>query len=155
LAPGHRMIDHVPIPLLNPTTCVEHGFVYFGALNTPNPAPYWLYKDTRYLVIQSESGGPHDTAHQLVIPRAAILWLTHLVRHPFMRREGHEESFEGETLILRRNTTLTGDGITGFEIQNTSRRTGPKAQLPQRAIISDEFMHECLVPFMDGLTNGT
>ncbi|HRH76560.1 MAG TPA: hypothetical protein PK129_04355 [Cellvibrionaceae bacterium] len=149
------MIEQVPIPLLNPTTCVEHGFVYFGAWHTPNPAPYRLYKDTRYLVIQSESGEPNGTAHQLVIPRAAILWLTHLVRHPFMRREGHEESFEGETLILRRNTTLTGDGITGFEIQNTSRRTGSKAQLPQRAIISDEFMHECLVPFMDGLTNGT
>lgn len=149
------MSEHVSIPVLNPATCVEHGFIYFGAWHTPISAAYWLYKDARYLVIQSVAGEPDDTGRQLVIPRAAILWLTHLVRHPFMRREGHEESFDGETLLLRRTTTLTGDGITGFELQNLSRRIGPKSQSPQRALISDDFMHECLVPFMDGLINGT
>ncbi|HMU66001.1 MAG TPA: hypothetical protein PKE57_02570 [Cellvibrionaceae bacterium] len=154
------MIEQLPIPLLSPITCVEQGFVYFGAWHT---APYLLYKSPRYLVIQtqpsllqhglSQPSPSQNGPDQLVIPRAAIVWLSHLVRHPFMRREGHTECFEGETLTLRRSAPRDGEGTSGFEIHNTSRHTG-NTQRPQRALISDEFMHECLVPFMDGLNSG-
>lgn len=140
----------LPIPLLNPATCAGQGFVYFNAWHALTTHPYCLYKNPRYLVIQTAPKEPKRTPSQLVLPRSAMLWLTHLVRHPFMRPEGHSDRFDGESLTLRRSTCRDGDGLSGFELHNTSRRDS-KTACPQRALISDDFMHEYLVPFMEGL----
>ncbi|MFO1369845.1 MAG: hypothetical protein U1F46_12680 [Marinagarivorans sp.] len=148
-----------PIPFLTPLTCCEQGFVHFGIWPTHIPEPYCVYKDARYLVIQldvfADQGtiGRPEVARQLVIPRAALSWLAYRVRHPFTQREGYEGVFDGEVLRVHRNATHAGEGVTGFVIQNLSRTLGKRQ--PQQLLISDDFMHEYLVPLMDALNCGS
>lgn len=143
------------VPLLSPVTCVDYGFVYFGSWSTPKSEPYSLYKDARYLVIQHEPTESLNVSQQIVIPRAALSWLMHLVRYPFAQPDGYEGCFDGETLKLRRGTTLNGEGVAGFYIQNVSRITHAKMQSAQHIMVSDDFMREYLVPLMDGLNSGS
>jgi hypothetical protein len=150
------MTAHNLVPLLNPSSCVEQGFVYFGTWHDGRiPAPYLLYKDAHYLVIQSGDCGRNDTPIQLVIPRSALTWLLNVVRYPFSRGDGYEACFERETLTVRRSATLNGEGVSGFLIRNISRPTGTKMQPAQQILITDDFMHEYLVPLMDGLNSGS
>lgn len=149
------MIEQNSIPFLHPESCVEHGFVYCGAWHDGGiPAHYLLYKDARYLVIQS-CCGRQNADHQLAIPRAALPWLTHLVRCPFTQSEGYKKCFDGESLTVCRSATLNGEGIAGFQIQSMSCRIGVKPASARRILITDFFMHEYLVLWMDGLSSGS
>lgn len=139
------------VPYLSPVSCVEYGFVYFGSWATSLSEPYCLYKNARYLVIQHELPVSQNIQRQLVIPRGALAWLVQLAHAPFTQHNGYEGCFDGETLRMNRSTPLNGDGLTGFIIQNLSRQIRVKAHHEQQVVIGDDFMHEYLVPLMDGL----
>lgn len=145
------MNSFTAVPFLSPVSCVEYGFVYFGSWSTPVSETYCLYKNARYLVVQYELRVSQNMPSQLVIPRAALAWLVHLARAPFTQHDGYEGYFDGETLKMNRGTPLNGEGLTGFMIQNVSRQMVAKVHHEQQILIGDDFMHEYLVPLMDGL----